>query len=66
MVEKSKSAKKTQQLSLRREIVWALAFKAIALVALYVLFFHPSHRVDVTANQVASAIVGCTQINERP
>jgi hypothetical protein len=58
--------KKKQQHSLAREIAWLLAFKAIALVLLYFTFFGPSHRIRVTPNQVASAIVGSAQINERP
>jgi hypothetical protein len=43
--------------SLRREIAWALLFKMLALAVLYVAFFGPSHRVQVTAAQV-SALFG--------
>jgi len=41
---------------LRREIVIALAFKALALVALYVMFFGPAHRIKVTPAQMADAL----------
>jgi hypothetical protein len=43
--------------SLRREIAWALLFKMLALAVLYVAFFGPGHRVQVTAAQV-SALFG--------
>ncbi|MGO9004921.1 MAG: cytochrome oxidase putative small subunit CydP [Beijerinckiaceae bacterium] len=66
MVSISESPRKKQQRSLGREIVWLLAFKAVALAVLYFVFFGPSHRIHVTANQVAAALVGSAQINERP
>jgi hypothetical protein len=43
--------------SLRREIAWALLFKMLALAVLYIAFFGPGHRAQVTAAQV-SALFG--------
>jgi hypothetical protein len=43
--------------SLRRDIGWALALKAVALAILYLAFFGPSHQVAVTADRVASALI---------
>jgi hypothetical protein len=42
--------------TIAREIAAALAFKAIALAVLYLAFFGPSHRIDASADRVASAI----------
>jgi hypothetical protein len=47
-----------QRHSLGRDIAWVLAFKVAALVALYLLFFGPSHHVAVTPERVAAVIVG--------
>jgi hypothetical protein len=44
--------------TLAREIVAALAFKAIALALLYLAFFGPSHRVDASADRMASVVFG--------
>ncbi len=66
MVDDGNSLGKTQRPSLGREIAWLLAFKAIALILLYFAFFGPSHRIRVTPSQVAAALVGSAQINERP
>lgn len=44
--------------TLAREIATALAFKAIALILLYVAFFGPSHRIDASADRVASHVFG--------
>lgn len=41
---------------LAREIAVALAFKLIALIALYVAFFGPPHRIRVTPTQMAEAL----------
>ena len=38
---------------LGREIAVALAFKLVALIALYVLFFGPAHRIKVTPAEMA-------------
>lgn len=39
--------------SLAREITFALVFKVAVLTALFVLFFGPSHRKQVTATEMA-------------
>ncbi len=39
---------------LRREIAWALLFKMLALAVLYVVFFGPGHRAQVTPAQIAA------------
>jgi hypothetical protein len=39
------------------EIAWALLFKMLALAVLYIAFFGPGHRAQVTAAQV-SALFG--------
>jgi hypothetical protein len=41
---------------LAREIAFALAFKLIALIALYVAFFGPAHRIRVTPTQMAETL----------
>ena len=41
---------------LEREIAVALAFKLVALIALYVLFFGPAHRIKVTPAEMAEAL----------
>jgi hypothetical protein len=41
---------------LGREIAIALAFKLMALVALYVLFFGPAHRIKVTPAEMAETL----------
>ena len=46
---------------LRREIAWALAFKALALVVLYFLFFGPSHRMHVTPGDIAALFAAPAQ-----
>lgn len=51
--------------SLRRDIGWALAIKAVALAILYVAFFGPSHQVAVTADRVASALIDPAQSHQR-
>jgi len=40
-----------------RDVAWALAIKAAALVALYVAFFGPSHRVAVTPDRIAAVLL---------
>jgi uncharacterized membrane protein len=40
---------------LRREIAIALGFKLLALVALYIAFFGPAHRIKVTPAEMAEA-----------
>lgn len=40
---------------LGRELALALLFKLVALVALYALFFSPSHRVKVTPAEMTAA-----------
>ncbi len=42
--------------SLGREIAWVLAFKMVALTALYFVFFGPTHRPPVTPDQIAAAL----------
>ena len=41
---------------LGREIAVALGFKLLALIALYVMFFGPGHRIKVTPAQMAEAL----------
>jgi len=41
---------------LRREILLALGFKLLALIALYVMFFGPAHRIKITPAQMAEAL----------
>ncbi len=41
---------------LGREIAIALAFKLIALIALYVAFFGPAHRIRLTPAQMAETL----------
>ncbi len=47
------------------DIAWALAFKAVALVILYVAFFGPSRQVAVTPDRAAAALVHPAQSSER-
>lgn len=42
--------------SLRREIIWVLAFKMVALTILYFAFFGPTHRIHPTPAQVAAVL----------
>ncbi|MGA8758244.1 MAG: cytochrome oxidase putative small subunit CydP [Stellaceae bacterium] len=42
--------------SLGREIAWVLAFKMVALAALYFAFFGPAHRSSVTPDQIAATL----------
>ena len=42
---------------LRRSIGWMLLVKVLALSALWALFFSPSQRMDITADQVDSQLV---------
>lgn len=44
--------------SLRFEITAALAFKALALLLLYLAFFSGSHRAVVTPAEMAAALAG--------
>jgi hypothetical protein len=39
-----------------REIAIALVFKLMALVALYILFFGPAHRIKVTPTEMAETL----------
>jgi len=41
---------------LRRRISWSLLFKLLALLALWVLFFSPQHRIHVTAEAVGTRL----------
>jgi hypothetical protein len=41
---------------LGREIAIALGFKLLALIALYVVFFGPAHRIRVTPAQMVEAL----------
>jgi hypothetical protein len=41
-----------------REIVWLLAIKLVALTALYLLFFGPSHQMTTTPSTVAQHMMG--------
>jgi len=41
---------------LGREIAIALTFKLIALIALYVVFFGPAHRIKVTPAEMTEAL----------
>ena len=42
--------------SLRREIIWVLAFKMVALTILYFAFFGTTHRIHPTPAQVAAVL----------
>jgi hypothetical protein len=42
---------------LGRGIAWALLAKAAALALLYVCFFSPAHRPDVTPDRLAGALL---------
>ena len=44
--------------SLRFEITAALAFKALAILLLYLAFFSGSHRTHVTPAKMAAALFG--------
>lgn len=50
--------------SLGRDILWALALKAVALTLLYFAFFGPSHRVAVTPDRVAARLIGSAPRHE--
>ena len=50
----SRTLPNTPRSSLRREIIWVLAFKMIALTVLYTAFFSPTHRTHPTPAQVAA------------
>lgn len=52
--------------SLGRDIGWALLIKSVALVLLYFAFFGPSHRVEMTADRVAGALIDPAQHSTRP
>jgi hypothetical protein len=41
---------------LKRSIGWTLLLKAIALLALWALFFSPAHRLDLTPGGVESRL----------
>jgi hypothetical protein len=41
---------------LARDIAIALALKLMALIALYVAFFGPAHRIKVTPTQMAETL----------
>lgn len=41
---------------LGRDLTIAIIFKIVALIALYALFFSPSHRTKVTAADMTAAI----------
>jgi hypothetical protein len=41
-----------------REITLALAFKLLALVALYILFFGPAHQTTITPHDTANHVLG--------
>ncbi|MFO1103468.1 MAG: phosphoglycerate mutase [Methylocystis sp.] len=45
---------------LARDIAIALAFKLMALIALYVAFFGPAHRIKVTPAQMAETLSAAT------
>lgn len=41
----------------RRQIAWALLLKLAALIALWALFFSPTHRVHITPDVVHQQLV---------
>ena len=49
-----------------REISAALLFKAVALVVLFVLFFGPDKRVQVTTESLGQALIGPPQAAREP
>ena len=51
---------------LAREIVVVLAVKVVALAALYLVFFGPAHRPDLTPEAVDRAILGTTPDADKP
>ncbi|MCX7898982.1 MAG: hypothetical protein N2444_02655 [Methylocystis sp.] len=46
---------------LSREIALALAFKFVALIALYALFFSPAHRIRPTAGEMVGHFSRCVE-----
>lgn len=49
---------------LAREIVVVLAIKVVALTALYLVFFSPAHRPDLTPESMERAILGTLPASE--
>jgi hypothetical protein len=45
------------RISLRQEITVILTIKAVAILALFFLFFGPGHRPDITSQKVTSHLV---------
>lgn len=45
------------RLSLGREIALILAIKAVAILALFIFFFGPQHRPDITSQKVTGHLV---------
>lgn len=43
---------------LARDLIRALALKGILLIALYLLFFGPAHRMPSDASATAAALIG--------
>lgn len=51
---------------LRRKIVLLLAFKLAALVALWLLFFSPAHRVPVDGSVISERLAPARDADDRP
>ncbi|MEM7221430.1 MAG: cytochrome oxidase putative small subunit CydP [Pseudomonadota bacterium] len=49
-----------------REISAALLFKVAGLLVLFVLFFSPSKRVDVTPESLGEVMIGPSQESGKP
>ena len=45
------------RLSLGREIALILSIKAVAILALFIFFFGPEHRPDITSQKVTGHLV---------
>jgi hypothetical protein len=49
-----------------RDLIAALALKGVLLLAIYLLFFGPAHRLPSDAAATASALIGVSGTKESP
>ncbi len=49
-----------------RDVLVALAFKAVLLLAIYLLFFGPAHRSPSDAGATAKALIGASTSKDTP
>ena len=57
MPETSGASAGRMRLSLSREIALILSIKAAAILALFIFFFGPQHRPDITSQKVTGHLV---------